>query len=77
MADSLLNERCRKALKIIAEPFRFKVCAGCESVVALPVTHCPNCHSYRFLLGDQVVIDQAKILAQRPQQSVTAADLTN
>lgn len=76
MADALINERCRKALKIMATPFRFKVCAGCESIVGIHVTHCPNCHGYRFLEGEQVVVEQAKILARRPQQSVTAADLT-
>lgn len=77
MVHSLLNDRCRKALKIIASPHRFKVCAGCESIVVQQVTHCPNCHGYRFIEGRDVVVDQAKVLASRPQQSVTAEDLTN
>lgn len=71
----LLNERSRKALKIIASPFRYKVCAGCESIVAFHVASCPNCHGYRFLEDSASVVAQARVLASRPQQSVTASDL--
>ncbi len=75
MIDLQFDERTCRALRIIASPFLFKVCAGCDSIVALQVTHCPNCHGYRFVEGRKAVIDQAKILASRPQQSVTASDL--
>ena len=76
--DSLpLNERARRALKIIATPFRYKVCAGCESIVATHVVNCPNCHGYRFSEDATKVVEQARLLASRPQQSVTATDLIN
>lgn len=79
MADlfsSTLNERSRRALKIIAAPYRYKICAGCESIVAQHVVGCPNCHGYRFIEEESRVVEQARLLASRPQQSVTAADLT-
>jgi hypothetical protein len=70
-----LDARLKSALKIVATPERYKVCAGCESIVGAHVTGCPNCHGYRFIEGRDVVIAQAKLLASRPQQSVTASDL--
>lgn len=70
------DERVRKALKIIATPFLYKVCVGCESIVTKPSHGCPNCHGYRFLEEEEAVVAQAKVLATRPQQSVTPADLT-
>jgi len=71
------NDRSRRALKIIANPFRYKVCGGCESIVAEHVVGCPNCHGYRFVESTEAVVAQARVLASRPQQSVTAADLTS
>lgn len=73
---TVLNERCRKALRVIATPYRYKVCAGCESIVGKHVNHCPNCHGYRFFDDAAAVIEQARSLATKPQQTVTAADLT-
>jgi len=75
MGVTFFEDRARKALKIIASPFRYKVCAGCESIVANHVSHCPNCHGYRFVESGEAVVQQARLLATRPQQSVTAADL--
>ena len=72
-----LPDRARSALKILALPFNYKVCAGCESIVGTGVAHCPNCHSYRFDTSPDRVSGQALVLAKRPQQSVTAADLLN
>ncbi len=72
-----LPERLRSALKILALPFRYKVCLGCESIVGAQVNHCPNCHGYRFDPSSKQVVEQAKLLASRPQQTVTAADLLN
>ena len=76
MIQHLLDNRTKSALKIIATPFCYKVCAGCESIVTNHVTSCPNCHGYRFNETKEEVIAQAKLLASRPQQSVTVADLT-
>lgn len=72
---SQLNERARRAEKIIAKPTDYKVCEGCDSVVAARVATCPNCHGYRFDETPQTVVDQARALAARPQTSVVAEDL--
>ena len=71
---SHLAERAARAEKIIAAPGNFKVCEGCDSIVTARVTECPNCHGYRFDECPERVVDQARLLASRPQQSVTARD---
>lgn len=73
--DPHLAERAVRAQKIIAAPQNFKVCEGCESIVAARVVTCPNCHGYRFNEDSQAVVEHAQALASRPQQSVTAQDL--
>lgn len=70
-----LEDRAARAQKIIEAPEKFKVCEGCESIVAARVVTCPNCHGYRFDETAARVVEQAGILAARPQQSVTSADL--
>jgi hypothetical protein len=72
--DSHLADRAARAQKIIAAPGNFKVCEGCESIVTARVTECPNCHGYRFDESPERVVEQAQLLASRPQQSVTAQD---
>jgi hypothetical protein len=71
-----LADRAARAEKIIAAPENFKVCEGCESIVTMRVTSCPNCHGYRFDETPERVVEQARMLALRPQQSVTAEDLS-
>lgn len=73
--DSHLKERAQKAEKIIAKPTEFKVCEGCESIVAARVATCPNCHGYRFDASPAAVVEQARLLASRAQTSVVADDL--
>ena len=73
--DSHLKERARKAAKIIAKPAEFKVCEGCDSIVAVRVATCPNCHGYRFNEKPESVVEQAHLLASRAQTSVIADDL--
>ena len=70
-----LEDRAARAKKIIGEPEKFKVCEGCDSIVTARVVTCPNCHGYRFDESAGRVVEQAGILASRPQQSVTSADL--
>ncbi|MFV0415405.1 MAG: hypothetical protein ACK5NG_03460 [Chthoniobacterales bacterium] len=72
-----LSPRVLAALKIIASPYLYKVCEGCESIVAVRVTSCPNCHGYRFSEDTEGLIEQARKLATREQTSVTAEDLYN
>jgi len=70
-----LGERAQKALRIIASPQNFKVCEGCDSIVAARVATCPNCHGYRFAEDTETVRQQAQVLANREQRTVTARDL--
>lgn len=73
----LFRERARRALKIMASPTNYKVCEGCDSIVALRVSTCPNCHGYRFNEDPAAVTEQAQTLAGREQTTVTAQDLLN
>ena len=77
MSVDPMTERAERARKISEAPGNYKVCEGCDSIVTARVTNCPNCHGYRFDEDSARVIEQAGILATRPQQSVTAADLEN
>jgi hypothetical protein len=70
-----LSDRAQKAARIIAHPEKFKVCEGCESIVASRVATCPNCNGYRFNEDPQAVVEQARLLGSREQQSVIAEDL--
>lgn len=70
-----LEERARKAREIAAQADRYKVCEGCESIVAARVVNCPNCHGYRFDDSAERVIAQAELLGAREQTSVVAEDL--
>jgi hypothetical protein len=70
-----LNDRARRAAKIVAKPDEYKVCEGCESIVKRRAATCPNCHGYRFNEDAAAVIAQAQLLAGREQTSVIAEDL--
>ncbi len=48
---------------------------GCDSIVASKVNICPNCHSYRYQSEENYVVNQAKALSSREQNSVVAEDL--
>lgn len=70
-----LLDRARRAQKIIECPGKYKICEGCDSIVAAKVTVCPNCHSYRYDEKEDRVVEQARILGSREQQSVVSEDL--
>jgi hypothetical protein len=70
-----LSERAKKAEKIIAHPQNFKICEGCDSIVAERVVTCPNCHGYRFDSDPKAIIEHAKLLGSREQTGVSAQDL--
>ena len=70
-----LEERAKKAREIAANAERYKVCEGCESIVAERVVNCPNCHGYRFDAAAERVVTQAELLGNREQTSVVAEDL--
>lgn len=77
MADNSesLHERARRADKIVRNPGKYKICSGCDSIVAQKVSICPNCHSYRFEEDEECVVAQARALGQRHAQSVLMSDL--
>ena len=75
MSEGHLAERAARAQKIIKAPQNYKVCEGCESIVTRRVATCPNCHGYRFNLDEDDIIAHAKVLASRPQTSVTESDM--
>ena len=75
MSDGHLAERAARAQKIIEAPQNYKVCEGCESIVTRRVATCPNCHGYRFNSAEDEIIAQSKVLASRPQTSVTESDM--
>ncbi|HRQ88806.1 MAG TPA: hypothetical protein PLA50_08415 [Bacteroidia bacterium] len=70
-----LAERAKRARRIFKNPDHYKVCFGCDSIVASKVNICPNCHAYRFECDEDLVVSQARILSTREQNSVVAEDL--
>jgi len=76
MSDPHLPDRAATAARIAANPFGYKVCEGCDSIVGATTSLCPNCHSFRFENSPDRVVEQARILGAREQRSVTAEDLS-
>ncbi|MCB1205798.1 MAG: hypothetical protein KDN18_16165 [Verrucomicrobiae bacterium] len=73
--NAALAERAKRARRIVKNPSLYKVCFGCDSIVASKVNICPNCHAYRFECDETLVVDQARALSTREQNSVVAEDL--
>lgn len=73
--SAAMSQRARQAAKIVGHPERYKVCEGCDSIVAVKVTTCPNCSGYRFNDSRQDIVAQARLLGSREQTSVAAEDL--
>jgi|TARA_B100001093_G_C26820679_1_gene1011743 hypothetical protein len=71
-----LADRAKRARRIVRNPALYKVCVGCDSIVASKVNICPNCHAYRFEVDADLVVAQAKALSTREQNSVVAEDFT-
>ena len=75
MKKSKNSDRMKKAQEIASNPSAFKVCEGCDSILAATAHVCPNCHAYRFDDSAARVVDQAIYLGTRKKTSVTMADL--
>lgn len=73
--DPTLIERAKRARRIVRNPAQYKVCCGCDSIVAAKVHLCPNCHAYHFEADRELVVKQAKALAKTEQQTVLSEDL--
>lgn len=71
-----MDSRKEIALKIVNNPDGYKVCEGCDSIVVVSTQICPNCHGYRYDITEESVVEQAHILGDREQTSVTAEDLS-
>ncbi len=67
--------RAEAAARIAENPDGYKVCEGCDSIIGIGATICPNCHSFRFDHSRERVVMQARILGAREQTSVTSDDL--
>ena len=74
-AGMSLSERAAKAARIAENPNLYKICEGCDSIVAKRVATCPSCHGYRFNEDPAIVVEHAKILGSREQRSVVTEDL--
>ena len=70
-----MTERAQLAAEIVENPRRYKICEGCDSIVARRVPTCPNCFGYRFNTAKKAIVDQARLLGSREKTSVTAEDL--
>ena len=75
MSEPEMTDRMKKAQEIASNPSAFKVCEGCDSIVAVSACVCPNCHAYRFDKSPSRVVDQAIYLGSRKKTSVTITDL--
>ena len=73
--DTALADRAKRARRIVKNPALYKVCMGCDSIVASKVNICSNFHAYRCEIGEDFVVAQAKALSTREQNSVVAEDL--
>lgn len=69
------QDRKEIANTVINDPASYKVCLVCGSIVDKLTHVCPNCNAYRFKEDSDAVVEQALILASRPQRSVTHLDL--
>lgn len=75
MSPKATSGRAEAAARIAENPAGYKICEGCDSIVGVGASICPNCHSFRFDRALDRVVMQARILGAREQTSVTAGDL--
>ena len=75
MSNNTNSTREEQAAKIMMAPEKYKICRGCDSIVANSAKICPACHSYRFNNSLNEIIDHAETLASREQTTVKPEDL--
>lgn len=70
MTDAILNKcialRTKLADEILAQPWNFKVCGACLSVVDRTRGICPHCNAYRFSEDLLDVVFAARIVLNTP-----------
>ena len=69
------EKRIAAAIKIMTEPWKYKVCEGCDSILTETAVICPSCKSYRFDFEEVSVVNMAKDLSTKNQKTVTEKDL--
>lgn len=69
------EKRISAAIQIMTEPWKYKVCEGCDSILRETAVICPSCKSYRFDYNQLSVAKMAKELAHSEQKTVTEEDL--
>lgn len=50
---------------ISRNPELYKVCCGCEAIIREPAPVCPQCYAYRFETDEDLIREQANVLANR------------
>ena len=73
MSDA--EDRLVQAVIIIAAPWNYKICEGCDSIVTIQTRICPNCKSYRFNDDIETIKAHASKIAKEEQKTVTEEDL--
>jgi RNA polymerase subunit RPABC4/transcription elongation factor Spt4 len=63
--DKIMAARRLWRDKIVASPGSFKVCYGCDSVMAAPAALCNICHTYSFDRDTTAVVEAAKRLGSQ------------
>jgi len=69
------EERISAAIKIIMEPWYYKVCEGCDSILRQSAIICPSCKSYRFDETELSILKMASDIGLSEQKTVTEEDL--
>lgn len=69
------EKRISAAIQIMTEPWLYKVCEGCDSILKETAAICPSCKSYRFDYKELSIAKMAKELANSEQKTVTEDDL--
>lgn len=60
------DQRKSVAARIVASPWRYKICMACESICPKEVPLCTVCSAYRFLVNPFAVRQHAEVLTLKP-----------
>jgi ribosomal protein L40E len=64
----------QRLARIERDPSSWKVCEGCEAVVAVRANVCPRCHAYRFDGGEARVIRTARRIVRGKDDELPLSD---
>jgi hypothetical protein len=69
------SSRKEAAEYVAANYKRFKVCEGCDSVLAKTLAMCPICYTYRFDASKEAVINTSTRLGNNDRSTLLDSDL--